>query len=95
MDYDGYRRNGPSDLIRWSDGRQRALYASLEDSSRANGHEKHGIMVDYDVFVKDPPRSPGREERGDRPEVRDRPLHEDRIVAGADELSHRDAHADW
>jgi hypothetical protein len=52
MDYDGYRRNGPGNLIRWFDGRQRATFASLDDFTKATGHEKHGIMVDYDIFVK-------------------------------------------
>jgi len=59
MDYDGYRRNGPGNLIRWFDGRQRANYASLEDFTRATGHEKHGIMVDYDIFVKAEPPALG------------------------------------
>ena len=52
LDYDGYRRNDPARLIRWFDGRQRGNYNSLEDFARATGHEKHAVMVDYDVFVK-------------------------------------------
>ena len=59
MDYDGYRRNGPGDLIRWFDGRKRASYASLADFAAATGHEKHGIMVDYDIFVKAAPPAYG------------------------------------
>ncbi len=57
MDYDGFRRNAPGDLIRWYDGRQRVLYPSLAAFAAATGHERHGVMVDYDVFVRaEPPR---------------------------------------
>jgi hypothetical protein len=59
MDYDGYRRNDPARLIRWFDGRQRQNYNSLEDFARATGHEKHAVMVDYDVFVKAAPPALG------------------------------------
>ena len=53
LDYNGYRSNnntGP--LIRWFDGVKRADYFSLEDFNTATGHERHGIMVDYDSFVR-------------------------------------------
>jgi hypothetical protein len=57
LDYDGYRDNGAGEFIRWYDGRTRSVYQSLEDFARATGHEKHGIMVDYDIFQKaGPPR---------------------------------------
>jgi len=52
LDYDGYRRNGPGELIQWYDGRRQAKYLSLSDFARATGHEQHGLMVDYDVFKK-------------------------------------------
>ena len=58
LDYDGYRRNMPGDLIRWFDGSKVALYPSLAAFAEATGHERHGIMVDYDVFLKAvPPRA--------------------------------------
>jgi len=57
LDYDGFRRNAPGDLIRWFDGRQQALYSSLAAFAAATGHEQHGILVDYDIFVRaEPPR---------------------------------------
>ena len=59
MDYDGYRRNAPGALIRWYDGRKRETYDSLEAFRQATGHEKHGVMVDYDIFVKAEPPSLG------------------------------------
>jgi hypothetical protein len=59
MDYDGYRRNDPARLIRWFDGRQRANYNSLEEFAKGTGHETHGIMVDYDIFVKAAPPALG------------------------------------
>jgi hypothetical protein len=51
LDHDGFRRNGPGELIRWFDGRVRAVFPSLEEFSRATGHERHGILVGYDIFV--------------------------------------------
>jgi hypothetical protein len=53
LDYDGYRRNnntGP--LIRWFDGTKRTDYTSLEAFTTGTGQERHGIMVDYDIFVR-------------------------------------------
>ncbi|MHC4398198.1 MAG: right-handed parallel beta-helix repeat-containing protein [Planctomycetota bacterium] len=52
LDYNGYRRNRPGDLIRWYDGQKQAAYASLAEFAEATGHERHGVMVDYDVFQK-------------------------------------------
>ncbi|HWQ56749.1 MAG TPA: hypothetical protein VN442_23890 [Bryobacteraceae bacterium] len=58
LDYNGYRRNAPGDLIRWFDGVKRALYPTLEAFRTATRHERHGIMVDYDLFLKaEPPRA--------------------------------------
>jgi hypothetical protein len=57
MDYDGYRRNADGPLIRWFDGRTREIYQSLQAFTEATGLERHGLMVDYDAFVKAaPPR---------------------------------------
>jgi hypothetical protein len=58
LDYNGFRRNMPGDLIRWFDGSKIALYPSLAAFAEATGHERHGIMVDYDVFLRAvPPRA--------------------------------------
>ncbi|HZO52715.1 MAG TPA: hypothetical protein VFB63_08360 [Bryobacteraceae bacterium] len=58
LDYDGFRRNMPGDLIRWFDGNKIALYPSLAAFAEATGHERHGVMVDYDVFLRAvPPRA--------------------------------------
>ncbi len=53
LDYNAYRRNnntGP--LIRWFDGTKRVDYSSLQDFNTGTGHERHGTMVDYDIFVR-------------------------------------------
>lgn len=52
LDFNGYRRNGPGDLINWFDGSKQAAYADLSDFTRATGHEAHGLMVDYPIFRK-------------------------------------------
>ncbi|MBK9170011.1 MAG: hypothetical protein IPM24_21465 [Bryobacterales bacterium] len=51
LDYNGYRRNAPGALIRWFDGKKHAEYDTLEAFHKATGHEAHGRMVDYDIFV--------------------------------------------
>jgi hypothetical protein len=60
LDYNGWRRNTRGDLIRWFDGALPRSFASLEEFAAATGHEKHGRMVDYDVFVKASPPALGR-----------------------------------
>jgi len=60
LDYNGYRNNGTEKLIRWYDGKQQTLYATLAEFAGATGHEKHGVMVDYDIFQKDSPPDAGR-----------------------------------
>jgi hypothetical protein len=52
LDYNGYRRNDTDPLIRWFDGAKRTDYNSLEDFYKATGNERHGTVVDYDVFVR-------------------------------------------
>jgi len=51
LDYNGYRDNGAETLIRWFDGTREAFYKTLSEFSKATGHERHGRMIDYDVFV--------------------------------------------
>jgi hypothetical protein len=52
LDYNGYRRNGGETFIRWFDGVARKTYDSLEEFRAGTGHEVHGRMVDYDIFVR-------------------------------------------
>jgi hypothetical protein len=59
MDHDGFRDNGTDGLIQWYDGRARTVYKTLGDFAKATGHEKHGRMVDYDIFRKAGPPLPG------------------------------------
>ena len=52
LDYNGYRRTeDPDRFIKWYDGRKWGRYLSLREFTRATGHERHGIKVDYEVFV--------------------------------------------
>ena len=53
MDYNAYRRNDPERLISWRDYRGKVgRYQSLDAFFRATGLEEHGILADYDIFVK-------------------------------------------
>jgi len=54
LDYNGYRRTAdPERFIKWKDWKGEYLrYASLKDFAEKAGHEAHGIMVDFDSFVK-------------------------------------------
>ena len=57
LDYNGYRQNRPEAFIRWYDGREQKTYTSLAEFTAATGHERHGIMVDYEIFRRaGPPR---------------------------------------
>jgi hypothetical protein len=61
MDYDAYRRNEPDRLLKWTshDGNV-GRYQSIKDFSKATGLEEHGIMADYDIFVKAGPPEKGK-----------------------------------
>jgi hypothetical protein len=59
LDYNGYRRNGPGRFILWYDGKWQASYENLAEFTVGAGHEKHGVMVDYDGFVKARPPKRG------------------------------------
>ena len=53
LDYNGYRRAGdPDRFIKWYDGSKWGRYRTLKEFTRATGHERHGILVDYDAFVR-------------------------------------------
>jgi hypothetical protein len=55
LDYNGYRRNGPGRFILWYDGKKQASYETLAEFAVGAGHEAHGTMVDYDIFVRASP----------------------------------------
>ncbi|MBM4018075.1 MAG: hypothetical protein FJ288_07050 [Planctomycetes bacterium] len=61
LDYNGYRRNNPdpAQFIRWFDGKTRNDFPSLEEFAKATGHERHGIELDYDAFVRAGPPQGG------------------------------------
>jgi len=61
MDYNAYRRNDPEHLINWKDYQGKTgRYQSLEAFFRATGHEEHGMLADYDIFVKAGPPQQGK-----------------------------------
>ena len=51
LDHNGYRQNESVRFLKWFDGSTWGRYPSVEAFYRATGHEKHGIRVDYDIFV--------------------------------------------
>ncbi len=52
LDYNGYRRNGPGRFILWYNGKKQSSYETLAEFNAGAGHEAHGVMVDYDVFLE-------------------------------------------
>jgi hypothetical protein len=52
LDYNGYRRNDPDRFIRWFDGQRKHSPTNLAEFANSTGHERHGIELDYDVFVR-------------------------------------------
>jgi len=61
MDYDAYRRNEPDRFISWKDYQGKVgRYQSLEAFFRATGLEEHGMLADYDIFVKAGPPEQGK-----------------------------------
>ena len=61
MDYNAYRRNDPDRLIQWTDHwGKRSQYRSLDAFFKATGLEEHGMLADYDVFVKAGPPEKGK-----------------------------------
>ena len=54
LDYNGYSRNDPDParFISWYDGESRREFATLEEFAEGAGHERHGVEVDYDIFVR-------------------------------------------
>jgi len=61
MDYNAYRRNDPDRLIQWTDHRgNRSQYRTLDTFFKATGLEEHGMLADYDVFMKAGPPEQGK-----------------------------------
>jgi hypothetical protein len=53
MDYNAYRRNESERFIKWMGPNAKvARFQSLQEFFKATGLEEHGIMADYDIFVK-------------------------------------------
>jgi len=81
MDYNAYRRNDPERFISWKDHQGKTeQYQSLEAFFQATGLEEHGMMADYDIFVKAGPPQQGKSyEPGDY----DLRLHKEATVVDA------------
>lgn len=56
LDYNGYRKTGDSEgrFLKWSGdgGKTWVRSATLAEFTKATGHEAHGVMVDFDIFLK-------------------------------------------
>ncbi len=61
MDYNAYRRNQPDILLKWQDHNGHVgRYNSIEEFSSATGLERHGMLADYDIFMKAKPPEAGK-----------------------------------
>jgi hypothetical protein len=81
MDYNAYRRNEADRFISWKDYRGKVgQYQSLEAFFRATGLEEHGMLADYDIFVKAGPPEQGK---GYEPDDYDLRLHKGAKVVDA------------
>ena len=70
LDYNGYRRSGPGRFILWFDGRNQTNFESLAEFAAATGHENHGILVDYDSFLRAAPPERGKTTQPDQWDLR-------------------------
>ena len=52
LDYNGYRGADPERLFKWFDGEKEERYPSLGTFAEATGFERHGIMLDFDIFTR-------------------------------------------
>ena len=59
LDYNGYRKADPERLFKWYDGKSEQRYPTLEAFTKGAGFEKHGIMVDFDIFTRTAPPKEG------------------------------------
>ncbi len=61
MDYNAYRRNDSDRLLKWTSRNGNVgRYQSIEDFFKATGLEEHGVLTDYDIFLKAMPPEKGR-----------------------------------
>jgi len=53
LDYNGYRKTGDPEgrFIKWFDGEKEVRYNDLAEFANGTGFEKHGVIIDYDIFV--------------------------------------------
>jgi len=53
LDYNGYRKADDGErFIKWYDGKTWSRYATLAAFAKGAGHERHGVLVDYDAFAR-------------------------------------------
>ncbi len=52
LDYNGWRRADPVRFIKWYDGASEQRYPTLAAFAETTGHERHGVLVDYDIFIR-------------------------------------------
>ncbi len=64
LNYNGYRQRNPfigfrapgeNEVFNYANDDKAILYSSLSGFSEATGHEKNGMVVDYDIFIKASP----------------------------------------
>jgi hypothetical protein len=61
MDYNAYRRNEPDRLLKWTGHNGNVgRYQSIEELFKATGLEEHGILTDYNIFLKAGPPEKGK-----------------------------------
>lgn len=61
LDYNGYRRNDPERFLKWIDAdRNVGRYQSLSELYDATGLERHGLELDYGIFVRAEPPDEGK-----------------------------------
>ena len=52
LDHNGYRRADPERLFKWFDGEKEERYNSLGAFTEATGFERHGVMLEFDIFAR-------------------------------------------
>ena len=59
MDYNGYRRNEPDRLFKWQHHNGKiGRFQAVAEFFQATGMEEHGMLVDYDIFIRT--QAPGK-----------------------------------
>ncbi|MFC1713399.1 chondroitinase-B domain-containing protein [Candidatus Poribacteria bacterium] len=75
LDYNGYRKTDDPEgrFIKWFDGKEDIRYNDLTEFTRGTGFEEHGVIVDFDIFVKADPPAEGMTYDADFGDLRLRP----------------------